>query len=466
MKRLVSIIIIMIMVFSYSVTIFANSGPVYWKGYPSSDIMIIEEESPIEIKKEYLVFDFSNNDNAYYTVNGKVRATYEMVNNTDEGQNVEMAFPLVSNINNILKEEVTINADGLSLPYSIYIGDGLNNYNRLPMDDKQVKFDFKSIVDEITDKTYSPRNFTENEIGKLYKIKVIPTSEQRINFAIDFSFNHQKTKIFVDGFNSYQRNNKEIKIAARCYKPKMLEIFVIGEDIDLDINGYIDGEFKKETDLYRYEIYTEKTKFKSYLVEHIKEDIEYGNEKFNTQLYNMYAKLLDNMFDANKGYIYKDDIMGQSNYNRILTLVYDVYFPKKSEKDITVVYNTSGTMDMTETPDPLYSFDYILNPAKNWRNFKDLSIKIIPPKEAPYIVSSNIEFDRHKDGFYTAELSDLPEQDLSFTLYSNEKVTLMDRVHGRFKNTFGYFTPVAIGMVVFIILLVIIIIYRRKKNSL
>jgi len=42
MKKLVKSIIITFITFSFT-TVFANSGPVYWQGYPSSDIMTVKK---------------------------------------------------------------------------------------------------------------------------------------------------------------------------------------------------------------------------------------------------------------------------------------------------------------------------------------------------------------------------------------------------------------------------------------
>lgn len=61
MKRLVKSIVIIFLIFSFTL-VFANSGPVYWQGYPSSDIMTVQKNSPIQVKSERLTFDFSDEE--------------------------------------------------------------------------------------------------------------------------------------------------------------------------------------------------------------------------------------------------------------------------------------------------------------------------------------------------------------------------------------------------------------------
>ncbi len=464
MKKAVASILFFILIFSFFTMTFANSGPVFWQGYPSSDIMSIEDNSPIRVENENLVFDFSDSDISSYRVNGKVTATYEMFNPTNDLQSVQMAFPFVGRLDSLLPEDIIITADDSVLTYDLYIGDVVNSYGNPSQRDQDVSFDFTNIVSSITESTYKGENFTENEKGKLYIIDVKPTTDQRINFAVDFNFDYENTKILTSGFNRYERNGEKTKVAAWCYEPETLEIYVLGEDIDLEINAYTDGELKEKTDLYTHEISTKEVEVRPYLMKYIKNNTNTKNGDMisDTRLYNLYAKALDEYFTRNMGYNSEHDLISQENYERVLTLVYTVDFPKNSGKEVSVSYRTSGTMDRTETVEPLYSFDYILNAAENWSEFKNLNIKIITPDEAPYIVESNIEWTKEEKNVYTATLEDLPEDDLSFTLYENEKITLLDKVGGSFQNTFGYFAPIVVGVIALIIGIIIVVVANKK----
>ncbi|HOR85118.1 MAG TPA: hypothetical protein PLL98_01405 [Bacillota bacterium] len=186
-----------------------------------------------------------------------------------------------------------------------------------------------------------------------------------------------------------------------------------------------------------------------------------------TQLYNLYAGALDRYLTRNMGYSSEHDLMAQEYYERIFTLVYTVEFPPDSEKGVSVSYKASGTMDKRETAKPLYTFDYILNPAENWSDFKNLNVQIIPPKEAPYIVKSSIEFKKGENGSYTAAMEDLPERDLSFTLYENKKITLLDKVAGSLHKRFGYLYPLVIGIIALVaapIIITVAIKLLRRRN--
>lgn len=469
MKRIIGNLIFVVVIFSFFAVAFANSGPVYWQGYPASDIMSIEKDSPIKVKGENLVFDFSDCENSDFTISGKVTAAYEMLNPTNVKQSVQMAFPFVGTIDSISWKDIVITADDSILPYEIYAGDVVENHGNPRVDEREASFDFARIVSTITDEPYKAENFSEYEKGKLYTIDVKPAAGQRINFAVDFNFDYKKTNILTNGFNRYERKDEKTRIAAWCDESEALEIYVLGEAVDFNINGYTDGELSEKIDSFTYQISTQEVELRSYLMERIKRNsnVEDYSGISETQLYNLYAKALDKYFKKNMGCISVYDIMEQGRYKRIMTLVYTVEFPPDSEKEVSVSYRASGTMDKRETAKPLYTFDYILNPAENWSDFKNLNIKIIASPEAPYIVKSSIELVKGENNVYTAALADLPEEDLFFTLYEDEKITLLDKAAGNLNNWFGYFYPIVIVeilLIIGIIIVVVIVKHLRGKK--
>lgn len=473
MRKLTAIIPLIVMMSTFSVPVLANSGPVFWQGYPSSDIIAIEENSPIRIEKEDLLFDFSDPHNSSYSISGKVTAAYEMVNPTDESQSVQMAFPFIASLDNLLAKDIRITADEHVLPYEIYFGDVVDSQVSPWQEDKEADFDFASILNTITEKPYQAENFMDNEKGKLYTIVVQTTGSQRINFVIDLDFDSKKTKVLTSGFNSYsyESNGDKRSIGTWCEKSRTLELFVLGEDIELKMSAYTNGDLQERNDLFTHQLVVQEKELKPYLTEYISKNIHgqsgsaiFDNQSYANQLYNLYAKALDQEFTRNRGYSSGDELMGLENDRRSITLVYKMDFPRESKKEVCVSYRTTGTMDRTRTAKPLYTFDYLLNPAENWSNFQNLNIRIITPKVAPYVVVSNIELTKEEDQVYTAALGELPESDFSFSLYEGEKITLLDKTEGYLNKSFGYFTPLVLGGLVLLIMMGIIIRVVRIKR--
>jgi type I site-specific restriction-modification system R (restriction) subunit len=162
-----------------------------------------------------------------------------------------------------------------------------------------------------------------------------------------------------------------------------------------------------------------------------------------------------------------DELAAQNQTKRVFTLVYNVDFQADSSKNVTVGYKTVGTMDKTKTAKPVYTFDYILNPAKNWSSFGDLDIEIITPKKAPYIVDSSVEMAKENDGHYRASLGSLPEKDLTFSIYEDKKtspITLFDKAHRSYGST-GILIISAVAIIVVIGFVMLIVLSRRKNNT-
>ena len=471
--KFIVLIVVLICIFLFNIIAYANSAPIYIPDYPSIGIFSVDENTPIEVLKENLLFDFTEEDDNTYSPRGKVSATYEMQNSSNEDVSVQMAFPFIERFSEFSPDDIIITADDEIISYDIYLGDVIKDSGNPFQAPENTDFNIKKIIKSITDKKYIANSFKENELVKLYKFNVSSTDD-RINFAVSFDFNYEKTKIVLNGFNRFERNDNNIRIASGVREEETMEICVLGEDINFDIKGYTSGNLEEETDKFEYEIITEEidveTFLKNYAGYYLNKYAE-DHEKMITgrlseiQLYNLYAESLDKYLDKNLGVCTKNDIMSHTWAARIITLVYSVDFPQNSKKEISVSYKTKGTMDRRETVEPQFTYDYILNPASNWKGFKNLNIKIITPEEAPYIVNSSIELNKEDNNVYTAYSEELPEEDFFFTLHSKEKITLLDRIEGYLNRTFGYFTPIVIGFVFLIIIIAIFVVVKNKEKK-
>lgn len=447
MKRVVKLIVVGLVIFSGALT-FANSGPTYMSGLPSSGLLAVDKDTPIEVKGENLTFDFSDNED-YYAPLGNVTAEYKMVNPTSEDLLVQMAFPYIGTLGTISSDNIKISSDNEKLSYDIYLG---NTIRSSRPDETEIEyFEFEEVIGSISNDIYKAEKFSADEIGKLYSIEINATSDTDINIALEFEYNYENTNIFTEGFNGFFRDGGKTRLTTWIKEQKIVYIYVLGEDIDFSISGYTDGALTEKTDSFTYTISETQEEVKTYFLETIRNS--YNDIIPDIQLYNVFAKVVDFEFTNNLGFSSVDN--GMSYVDRMIVLVYNVEFPKNSEKTVSVSYKTEGTMDLRNTKEPLYTYDYILNPAKNWKDFKDLNIKIIPPEKAPYVVESTIELNKD-DNIYTAFLENLPEDDFKFTFYYKEKVDFWDKLAGRFDRSIGYimlFTPFILGFILIIVLL-------------
>lgn len=435
--RCVLILVLILFLISPGV-VWANSGPTYWQGYPSSEVLTVDQDCPIGVIGEKLFFDFSDDSIRDYTIWGKVTAAYRMVNPTDQDLNVQMAFPFITSLRDFSPDDVVITADGVNLPYELYLGNVVNSRGSSFQEESGYDLAFENILSTITSEAYQAQHFKENEKGLLYTLEVAPTSEQRVNFTVDFELDEDKTKVLTKGFNRYERKGNKVRIASWCYEAETLEILVLGSNIKFNINAYTDGELIEETDLYTYKISSQEVELMSFIKKYIEEyHIKFRGESDDpliftldeVQFYNLYGKALNQAFTVNQGYAICEDLTAQDYSKRVFILVYNVDFPANSQKNVAVNYRVSGTMDRTRTTKPVYSFQYLLNPAQNWSSFGDLDIEIITPEEAPYIVESSLELNNEGERLYKASFNSLPPGDLTFSLYGKEKISVLEKVY-------------------------------------
>lgn len=467
MRKVASLILILSILFT-STAIYANSGPTTWRGYPSSEILAVDENSPIEVVNEDLIFDFTKDENikhASYSLSGGVTAKYIMTNMSDDGQKVQMAFPFISTMEDFNPQAIDIKVNDESIPFKVYLGREFKN--RQDSQARNAQLEFSSILESITSSEYKPRNYDLDQTGRLHIFEVKPKGQDFINIEIEHNQDHDKSRIMSKGFNGYRILEGTESFIAGVYENTELEIYVIGEDIDLDIKAYLGGELREETDDYILDLRTEEIRVRDYLlrdVEGLEDEMDYLHYLADNQIFNLYARTTDELIEANVMNLGSEVLLVEKSMERLLVLIYEVDFQSNASQEVSVSYISRGAMNRRETVDPIYTFDYILNPAENWALFSNLNIQINPPTDNPYIIDSSLELSRREDGVYVGTFGTLPEKDLTFSLYSKEKITPLDKIMG-YLNINSYFLMATVPFIlVFILGLIITKIYKKFKK--
>lgn len=454
-----SIFVLLVSILLTGSTTYANSGPTFWEGYPSSEILVIDEDSPISVEKEELLFDFTNEevkDLGGYNLASLVTASYTMNNTSKKHQRVQMAFPLISRIRDFDPKHIQIEVDGESIPYQVFIGDLVNQGPNKDGDSK--KWDFSAIVNSISSSPYIPKNYKLDDMGRLYTYDISPPGDEEIFIRISYSYDKNKTKVICKGFNGYHfsEDNGTINESLTTWvrENESFEVFVLGQDIDLKITAYNDVEKVEETNAYSLDIKTEELAIGDYLSKEIEvysNDITYMDYIADNQISNQIIKLIDRLMEDRVINLELSEIFSLDESDRFFVLIYDVEFDPQAIREVGVSYISRGTMDRVKTSNPTHTFDYILNPAANWASFKDLNIEVRVPSDYPYIIDSSLDFARKEDGTYQASFASLPEEDLYFTLYHKESLSLLDKIKGTLRNgqdAFKGIIPFGVGLLV------------------
>ena len=463
MKKIMAIALTFIILIT-GVSVYASYEDINWGGAPSSEILIMEENSPIIIENEDLLFDFTKEYASYirYYMSGLTRAEYTMSNPSENSQTVEIAFPFLSEVLAFNSEIISIEIDGEEVDFQIFLGETLLDAGRELEDDEYL--DFVPYIQSVTTREYSPRNYDLDEIGKLYRFEVSPGASDGLTIAIDdFIYDIDKSIVMNKGFNTFRYNEGIETMSVRIDGREELELLVFGEDIDFNFKAYLDENYSEESDNYSLNSSTEEISLRDYLLREVKiyeEGLDYLDKLADNQIFNIVLEKLDDNIDKNVRNRGIDQLFSLDYSERFFILVYDVEFEPYSTVELGIRYNSRGDRDIFNSYDPLYYFEHVLNPARKWSSVKNLNIEIRPPAEYPYVIDSNLELVRDEEGNYLGSFDSLPEEDFTFSLYSKERFTTLDRISGFFRRT-----PYAGGILGGIIGFTITKIYGRVKKN-
>jgi len=425
MRKRVFILVVSLFFLLSSVPVWANSAPVYWEAAPSSNVMIVETNSPITVLKENLTFDFRENLREDYSKVAKVTAEYTMKNTSETEITSSMVFPYFGNFSGSRKPGGEVSVDGSSVPYTLYYGDV---YRKEELEEE--KLNLKTALEKVEMGIYEPENFSLNDPGVLYKVTFKNLKRDHFTGKVSFPLEGSE-KAFAKNLNLYGYQGDRYDIGTSVRYQDTIEIFLLGEELDLQTEAAtFEGIGLTEGEDYSVEITKSTMLFQDYYEEMVADSEYLGYFVINNQQErNFFLKNLDDAFELEK--LVTEDHLAQFLYEeRLIFLYYETSFQGGEEKTISISYQAEGGMDRRKSKDPTYTFEYLLSPAGYFKDFKNLTVRVLPSEDYPYVVSSSLPLDRREGGEYLGFFDTLPEKELTFTMYPEEKITLIDRTEG------------------------------------
>jgi len=179
--------------------------------------------------------------------------------------------------------------------------------------------------------------------------------------------------------------------------------------------------------------------FQDYYEEMIADSEYLGYFVINNQTErNFFLKNLDDAFGSAR-LVTEDDLAQFLHEERLIFLYYETSFQAEEEKTTSISYEAGGSMDRRSSKDPTYIFEYLLSPAGYFKDFTNLTLRVLPSEGYPYVISSSLPLDKKENGEYLGVFDTLPEKELTFTMYREEKITLVDRTEGFLSRNFYSF---------------------------
>ena len=427
----------------------ANSGPSYWESSPSFSMTPLAD-CPVQVDSETLTFDFSKGLKSvdHYSPAAAVTADYKMVNPTAKPLTVQMAFPLIASLDDLSQMDgVKISAGGKDVPFRIAPGGDITDtrtqptyYNSSGTITKSTLPSFDAILRSVKAEKPALKKFAGK--GKLYSVSY---NGHNASVLASFASVGSDLAVLATAANGFSQSGSGLEVEGYVQKtlpplgmdpspPFSLLVFGAQADPVVTVSPEDDGASQASKSAASsgsgapgapagQSVQTGEEDAETYVSRLLKSSAVYRKYPTRDLLDRLTWVILKNAEESAAGGnpVFSDSsVYGFYRQERVIVLAYEVTFPANAAVDVSVKYPMGGTMDSRSTAQPSYTYGYLLNPAKNWASFKDLTVYVFPSAENPYVTKSSIPLETDGSGNYSAALKTLPENDLVFSLYPKE----------------------------------------------
>ena len=404
----------------------ANSAQTHWSGVDSAGAIVWEEHSPVVVEKEVLTFDiqeFPENHysdlDSYLAYSGKVTAEYTFYNPADYAVTAKLLFPF-----------------GCEPAYAAneYYGRDVEKYDILldgkPIE-KTMRHTLSSGFDQFdleTDLALLHDEYVEDAFYTLdlpvFKYVFMPGGVDTETYgAADAGFDMvrddpERRIYFVDQNGLHTQDDGDLRVHTGVDNGEVITVYVIGKDYDAfpqwkfyQDGGVEDGEEIGGT--MRLESREEQT-FRDLAMSKWDE----GSGVSEVDWYNAVVAMLTGSSDATGSNLHLWEF-GSFDLSTYLMrwYAYEITLEPGQRTVNTVTAPIYPDINGRYTP-PIYTYTYLLSPARTWAEFGTLDIVVNTPfflmEDGTTVALEETDFG------YTAHLDGLPEGELTFTLCAEQ----------------------------------------------
>lgn len=446
----------------------ANSAQTYWSGTTASGAAVLEENCPIIVESEELVFDLCDFPSNYYesgeeflSYGGKVTARYRFYNPADYTVNATLVFPFGEYPDYGIwydweTEKYFYDMDNGR--YGVTV-DGVEIPTKLRYTEFSYPFDAAEDLAKLRDSYIDDGFFAYDRpvTKKTYKISGMDAAYHSAYTSIKFYADESKTRVMLNPCHGSTVESDGIRVGTWAKNGEVLTLYVIGEPLQNEPVWTI------------YENGGEKQKIGG-SVDLISEDTM------------MFEDLVFTDYDADSGISKVDwynafvDRAYRNTYSFGFTS-YSIFMPYQLmrwyEYEIELAPHTALINEVTAPMYPgingnydlsVFEYRYLLSPAGTWASFGTLDVEIITPY---YVIECNQSGLERGENGYTAAYSSLPEGELTFSLCATESPERLYNSNGCAYIAVFFIIYVGLALAVFvpIVVIVIVAVHWARKNQ-
>jgi hypothetical protein len=440
----------------------ANSAQRYFYGTYSSGALALDEDSPIIVTNEELVFDIPSGPQLYIEdanqYDSSVSATYTFSNPSDYEVTSGLAFPVTTYVDYFQDDIFNDVIDN----YDVLVNDEpvtttlRHTYRSGAFNDFNVDVDLGRLRDTKQNHQYF------NDDLLIYHHRYVMSADRnatsyKLEVVIDSSF---EGIVLSNNYYYFNKNLSSTTIAFSVGQGIPFDIYLIGENIDLFALEYnVSDRLNPSVEVTGIvnQISTTTLDFTSFVMTHFS-----GESPINEiDKYNIIVDFYAAQYSAD--YVRVGPHITHDFEQRVLTwYTYEITIPPGQEITNKVIAPLFPNIDSGYDP-AIYDYVYLLSPAKTWTSFGSLNVKINTPL---YLIECNFDNVTEIETGYQLSFDSLPDQELSFKLSISSEPNPISYVGTQLYIFMLFFVIAGFAFIVVPLVVVIVtIVMVRRKNK-
>ena len=404
---------------------YANSAQRHWSGTDSTGALVKEKNCPLVVDKELLTFDvqefpknYYNSTEEFLAYTGKVTAEYTFRNPADYAVTATLVFPFGNlphygeYIYDSPTDKYTVASD--TGKYGVKVnGKPIEATVRHTLKDRGTPFSLNEDMAKLTDGHITDSFFRPDlPVWVLqYYVEGVNPENQSATAALVLREEPTKTRVLWEEKSGMATLKDGFRLSGWIKTGDTLTVYFFGERPKDGIawSLYENGACKKKIDGNITLKYSEQMTFRDFVFK------EYDNSSgiSESDWYNAQVAFLNN---GSKNWMYGGIYTERSAFSLMRWYEYTLTLEPGQILTNTVTAPLYPAIDAGYTPS-IYTYTYLLSPAKTWAQFGELKIVV----NTPYYMIENSQggFSETERG-YELTLPGLPEKELTFTLSEAE----------------------------------------------
>ena len=445
----------------------ANSAQRHWSGTDSTGALVKDKNCPLVVDKELLTFDvrefpknYYNSTEEFLAYTGKVTAEYTFRNPADYTVTATLVFPFgnLPHYGEYIYDSPTDKHIAVSdtEKYGVKVNGKLIKATvRHTLKNIGTPFSLDEDMPKLTD-GYISDGFFRPDLPvwvQQYSVEGIGAENQAATAAFVLREDSSKTRVLWEEKSGIATLKDGIRMSGWTKTGDTLTVYIFGEPPKDGIawSLYENGACKKKIDGTITLKCSEQMTFWDFVFR------EYDNNSgiSESDWYNAQVAFLN---DGSKDWMYGGIYTEKSSFSLMRWYEYTLTLEPGQTLINTVTAPLYPAIDAGYTPS-IYTYTYLLSPAKTWAQFGDLKIVVNTPY---YMTENNQDSFSGTEKGYELTMPGLPEKELTFTLSEAE--------HPRPPKQSIPFNPVFLlaGFVGFVliggVLIAVLLILKRKKS--